>query len=82
MFERRELRSRREERNLNGVKNLKGARLFPKTFSNNGNGDASICLFTFRRLEFILTEAKSFDEKPKHGTKKNNSNICPRFLSE
>jgi hypothetical protein len=24
----------------NGVKNLKGARLFPKTFSNNGNGDA------------------------------------------
>jgi len=23
----------------NGVKNLKGARLFPKTFSNNGNGD-------------------------------------------
>jgi len=25
----------------NGVKNLKGARLFPKTFSNNGFGDAS-----------------------------------------
>jgi len=24
----------------NGVKNLKGARLFPKTFSNNGYGDA------------------------------------------
>ncbi len=24
----------------NGVKNLKGAWLFPKTFSNNGNGDA------------------------------------------
>jgi hypothetical protein len=40
MFERRELRSRQEERMENGVKNLKGARLFPKTFSNNGNGDA------------------------------------------
>jgi hypothetical protein len=26
----------------NGVKNLKGARLFPKTFSNHGFGDASI----------------------------------------
>jgi hypothetical protein len=25
----------------NGVKNLKGARLFPKTFSNQGFGDAS-----------------------------------------
>jgi hypothetical protein len=24
----------------NGVKNLKEARLFAKTFSNNGNGDA------------------------------------------
>jgi hypothetical protein len=24
----------------NGVKNLKGARLIPKTFSNNENGDA------------------------------------------
>ena len=40
MSEQRELRSRREERMENGVKNLKGARLFPKTFSNNGNGDA------------------------------------------
>jgi len=26
----------------NGVKNLKGARLFPQTFSNNGNGDAYV----------------------------------------
>jgi hypothetical protein len=25
----------------NGVENLKGARLFPKTFSNHGFGDAS-----------------------------------------
>jgi hypothetical protein len=48
----------------NGVKNLKGARLFPKTFSNNGNEDAYICLFTFAYPEFILTEAKSLDEKP------------------
>jgi len=42
MFERSELRSRREVRMENGVKNLKGARLFPKTFSNNVNGDASV----------------------------------------
>jgi len=40
MSERSELRSRREEQMENGVKNLKGARLIPKTFSNNGNGDA------------------------------------------
>ncbi|NOR21373.1 MAG: hypothetical protein GQ476_01550 [Candidatus Aminicenantes bacterium] len=32
MSERSELRRRREERMQNGVKNLKGARLFPKTF--------------------------------------------------
>ncbi len=41
MSERSELRRRREERMKNGVKNLKGARLFPKTFSNHGFGDAS-----------------------------------------
>jgi hypothetical protein len=29
----------------NGVKNLKGARLFPKTFSNHGFGDASHGVF-------------------------------------
>jgi len=45
MFERSELRSRREERMENGVKNLKGDRLFPKTFYNNGNEDAqSACV--------------------------------------
>ncbi len=32
MSERSELRSRREERMENGVKNLKGARLFTKPF--------------------------------------------------
>ena len=48
MSERSELRSRREERMENGVKNLKGARLYPKTFvlniatSYHGNGDAYI----------------------------------------
>ena len=42
MSERSELRSRREERVENGVKNLKGTRLFPKTFSNNGDGDAYV----------------------------------------
>ncbi len=41
MSEHSELRSRREERMENGVKNLKGARLFSKTFSNHGFGDAS-----------------------------------------
>jgi len=34
----------------NGVKNLKGARLFPKTSSNHGFGDAS----EKRRDIFIL----------------------------
>ena len=41
MSERSELRRRREEQMENGVKNLKGARLFPKTFPNHGFGDAS-----------------------------------------
>ena len=41
MSERSELRRRREERMENGVKNLKGARLFPITFSNHGFGDDS-----------------------------------------
>jgi hypothetical protein len=36
-----ELRRRREERMENGVKNLKGASLFPKTFSNHVFGDVS-----------------------------------------
>ena len=39
MSERSELRRRREERMENGVKNLKGARLFPITFSNHGFGE-------------------------------------------
>jgi hypothetical protein len=42
MSERSELRRRREERMENGVKNLKGARLFPKTFSNQGFVDAFV----------------------------------------
>jgi hypothetical protein len=41
MSERSELRSRREERRENGVKNLKRAKLFLKTFSYHGFGDAS-----------------------------------------
>ena len=45
MSERSELRSRREERMENGVKNLKGARQFPKTFSNNGNVAAYFPVF-------------------------------------
>ena len=46
MFERSELRSGREERMENGVKNLKGAKLFPKTYVSamnyNGYGNAFI----------------------------------------
>jgi hypothetical protein len=34
----------------NGVKNLKGARLFPKTFSNSQNGDA---YFFFNKYSFL-----------------------------
>ena len=35
-----EFRGRREGRMENGVKNLKGARLFSKTFANHGFGNA------------------------------------------
>jgi len=40
----------------NGVKNLKGARLFPKTFSTHGFGDASLPYQTLtrERLAVIL----------------------------
>ncbi len=56
MFEQGELRSRREEWMENGVKNLRGARLFLKTFSNNGNGDAymNISFFTVLWACFTL----------------------------
>jgi hypothetical protein len=37
-----ELRSRREERMENGVKNLKGARQFPKTLFTSGIRDAYV----------------------------------------
>jgi hypothetical protein len=53
MSERSELRRRREERMENGVKNLKGARLFPKTFSNNRNGDAYICIAKFNNIYYF-----------------------------
>ena len=52
MPERSELRSCREERMENGVKNLKGARLFPKTFSNQGFEDPSISYFSFHEFPF------------------------------
>ncbi len=54
MSERSELRSRREERMENGVKNMKGARLFPKTFSNHGFRDASLSYLS------IDTQASAF----------------------
>ena len=60
MFERSELRSRGEERMENGVKNLKRARLFPKTFSNNGNGDAY-----FTKFFLIIEKLKSNMKKEK-----------------
>jgi len=53
MSERSELRSHREELMKNGVKNLKGARLFPKTFSNNENGDAYFPKFFLELLIFL-----------------------------
>ncbi len=64
MSEQRELGSRREERMENGVNNLKGARLFPKTFSNNGNGDACIQQTLFdivlnKVLHFVPASGKS-----------------------
>ncbi len=53
MSERSELRSRGEERMENGVKNLKGARLFPKTFSNNRNGDAYIYIAKLKNIYYF-----------------------------
>jgi len=56
MSERSELRRRREERTENGVKNLKGARLYPKTFvlniatSYHGNKDAYYVLCYFDNI--------------------------------
>ena len=52
MSELSELRSRREERMENGVKNLKGARLFPKTFSNHRFGDACFSYFFLHEFPF------------------------------
>jgi hypothetical protein len=68
MFERRELRSRQEERMENGVKNLKGARLFPKTFSNNGNGDAymNISFFAVLCVSFLLHLSASSSKRLIH----------------
>jgi hypothetical protein len=49
MFERSELRSRREERMENGHKNLKGSEAISQNRPNKGNGDAChvICLLTW-----------------------------------
>ena len=56
MSERSELRRRRGERMENGVKNLKVARLFPKTFSNHGFGDASFDNCSLIPLTLIIKE--------------------------
>ncbi len=54
--ERSELRKRREERRENSVENLKGARLYPKTFvlniatSYHGNKDAYYVLCYFDNI--------------------------------
>jgi len=53
MSERSELRRRREERMENGVRNLKGARLFSKTFSNHRSGDAYICIAKFNNIYYF-----------------------------
>ncbi len=64
MFERSELRSRGEERMENGVKNLKGARLFPITFSNNGNGEKEFLLSQKRDICII---GKKIHRGERHG---------------
>jgi hypothetical protein len=64
MSERSELRRRREERMKNGVKNLKGARLFPKTFSNHGYGDASWGYLHIPFLEWAVRKRSPFFEFP------------------
>jgi len=68
MSERSELRRRREKRMENGVKNLKGARLFPKTFSNHGFGDASFSYFflqNIHRIYLLLMRIHSFISQTK-----------------
>jgi len=47
MFERSELRSSREVRKKNGVKNLNGAKLFSKTYSYHGFGNAYFLYYFF-----------------------------------
>jgi len=48
----------------NGVKNLKGAKLFPKAFSNHGFGDDSWCLgiTNFQDNAFISLAVSSIIE--------------------
>jgi hypothetical protein len=47
MFERSELRSSQEGREQNGVKNLNGAKTFPKTYSYHEFGDVYSPLASF-----------------------------------
>ncbi len=58
-----ELRRRREERMENGVKNLKGAMLFPKTFSNHGFRDASFPCFQSSLSDIRSTSKAAVQEK-------------------
>jgi len=62
MSERSELRRRRGERMENGVKNLKGARLFPKIFSNHGFGDASLggCFLKYHACSAAAYQRRTF----------------------
>jgi len=57
----KELGRHREEGMENGVKNLKGARLFTKTFSNHGFRDASILSWLFIRLSDSIFFGKNKD---------------------
>ena len=79
MFEQRELRSRREERMENGVKNLKGARLFPKTFSNNGNGDAYFRIPNIRIRDFFVDQHIYFKDFAFKSTE--TSTLCRNIIS-
>jgi hypothetical protein len=59
MFERSELRSSREDRKENGVKNLNGAKPFPKTFIRIDITDLEMLTRYKQNLTFSLFSDKN-----------------------
>jgi len=53
----------------NGLKNLKGARLFPKTFSNHGFGDACP-VYLYLTISFLF-DIEGKDNIGKNGKERN-----------